>query len=428
MELGLIVSSDADKGECVAHQHSLNALVEGRRAAQGGQHVHFEDPRLHIRVDHDVKPVDFEAVHSVGRILLQVGHDVRLDRDQRLNDQVFELGEDVAEIVTLFVECLPQLLEVPLRTVRTRVVFVITPCSFLLVRILDKLAVFLVNREVGQVNILLGELAGVVAVFLSGEPYEAVVVDVGLQGAEARHEDVHSQIVLQPINEMRVGDVLAGEDTLTFVNLRVALDNLDSTATTCRDWLQDPEIARVLLSFRLKFLIVFRKQVAHGCKYKFGRVLNPESVHVAPQKVLPAELGRPREVVRLLILVQPLNVFCCDVACPLHVEICIDTFDHVEAGILASVDDCVVDVGRIRDLKRHKQVVHLVSFILANAVSRPIHVDIARVGEEGSGRSPSEDRFEEDDLIGVRLEHTVREAGLFTLDKNLVQRIVLDEI
>ena len=89
-------------------------------------------------------------------------------------------------------------------------------------------------------------------------------------------------------------------------------------------------------------------------------------------------------MIGLLILVQVLDVVGGDVASPLHVEVLVVAFDHVEAGVLAGVDHSVVDVSGVTDLEGHEEVLDLVSIVLTNTVSCPIEVDVAWVGEEGS--------------------------------------------
>ena len=49
-------------------------------------------------------------------------------------------------------------------------------------------------------------------------------------------------------------------------------------------------------------------------------ILASHSTHVTPEQIFTTELGRPREMVNLLILVQVLDVICIDVARPLQVE------------------------------------------------------------------------------------------------------------
>ena len=49
-------------------------------------------------------------------------------------------------------------------------------------------------------------------------------------------------------------------------------------------------------------------------------MLDLQAVDVTPQEIFASELGRPREVIGLLVLVQVLNIIRCDVTCPLEVE------------------------------------------------------------------------------------------------------------
>ena len=208
----------------------------------------------------------------------------------------------------------------------------------------------------------------------------------------------------------------------------MVLDNLDSSTATGSDWLQDPESCGFPLPFCLELVIVFGEQVAHGCDNEVYWVLDPEPVHVAPKEILPPELRRAWEVIRLLILVQPFDVGSCDVPGPLQVEVGIGPFDHIEACILARVDNGIVDVRRVRYPERHKQVVDLVPLVLTNAVTGPLLMDVARVGEEGGGRPASEDRFQEVRFLGMGLEDAIGEASFFAFDKDLVQWVVFDEV
>ena len=52
---------------------------------------------------------------------------------------------------------------------------------------------------------LLGQLVRVVAVFLSGEAHEAVVVNVNFQRVEAGDKNVDAQVVLQAVDQVGIG-------------------------------------------------------------------------------------------------------------------------------------------------------------------------------------------------------------------------------
>ena len=130
----------------------------------------------------------------------------------------------------------------------------------------------------------------------------------------------------------------------------------------------------------------------------------------------------------LLVLVQTFDIVRCNVARPLHIEVVVVTLYHVKARSFTSVDYSIVNVRGVWYLERHEQVLDLLSIVPANTVSRSLNVAVIRVGEKGGWRSIGENGLEEERLLGVGLEHTVGETGLFTLDKDLVQWIVLNEI
>lgn len=91
MELRFIIATKAYAGQSVTHEHCLNALIEWRGATQTGQDIDLKHPWLHVRVVHYVEAVDLEAIHAIRWVFLQVTHDVGLDRNQRLDNQVLGL-------------------------------------------------------------------------------------------------------------------------------------------------------------------------------------------------------------------------------------------------------------------------------------------------------------------------------------------------
>lgn len=227
---------------------------------------------------------------------------------------------------------------------------------------------------------------------------------------------------------MWVGDVFTGQYALSLVNLGVVLDNLYASATARRDGFEDPENAGVPFTLSLEKLIIFGEQVAHGRYQEVLRVLDPESVHVTPEQVLAAQLRATWEMVRLLVLVKALDVVAGDVARPLEVEVDIVAFDHIEASVFTRVHDGIVDVGRVRDFERHEQVLDLITIVLADTVSSPIEVHVARVREEGRRGPIRENRLEEVDVLGVWLKHAVRQTRFLSLDEHRVDRVLFDEL
>ena len=87
---------------------------------------------------------------------------------------------------------------------------------------------------------LFNELTGVICVLLSSKSHKPICIHVHFERVEARNEHVDAQIVLQPIDQVGVGDVSTGKYTLSLVNFRVVSDNLDSSSTASCDRFQDP--------------------------------------------------------------------------------------------------------------------------------------------------------------------------------------------
>ena len=137
-------------------------------------------------------------------------------------------------------------------------------------------------------------------------------------------------------------------------------------------------------------------------------MLDSETIHIAPEQVFAAELRRAWEVIRLLILVQSLDVIRRDIASPLYIEILVDTLYHVKPCILARIDHSVVNMGRVSDFERHEKVVDLLAIILANAVCCSFQMHIAWIREESRGRSIIENGLEEINFLSMWLKHAVR--------------------
>ena len=70
-----------------------------------------------------------------------------------------------------------------------------------------------------------------VSVLLSGEPGQSLLEEVDFQRVEAGHKRIDSQIVLEAVNQMRIGDVLRDNVAWLPFYFLLAADNFDSTAT-----------------------------------------------------------------------------------------------------------------------------------------------------------------------------------------------------
>ena len=111
-------------------------------------------------------------------------------------------------------------------------------------------------------DILFLELARIIRVLLSGEAHQAIVIHIDTQRVEARHQHVYPQIVLQSVDQMRVGYVLTGEHAFFLRDAGLAVDNLDTAATARRNRFQDPKLGRVAVSLSQKRVMFFLYQIA----------------------------------------------------------------------------------------------------------------------------------------------------------------------
>ena len=107
-------------------------------------------------------------------------------------------------------------------------------------------------------DVLFLELARISRVLLGSEAHQAIVIHIDTQRVEARHQHVDPQIVLQSVDQMRVGYILTGEHAFFLRDAGLAVDNLDTASTACCNRFQDPELGRVAVSLsqkRVMFLL-----------------------------------------------------------------------------------------------------------------------------------------------------------------------------
>jgi len=215
---------------------------------------------------------------------------------------------------------------------------------------------------------------------------------------------------------VRVRDVLGCQHAFLLRDALCAVIDLDASATTSSNRLEDPEGARITLTLSIEGLVLLMDEVADRCDYEVFGELGAHAAHVTPEQIFSAKLRGAREVVRLLILIEVLNVFRANVACPLQIEqVTVVGLEQVEACSLARVNHCIVDARRVRDAKRHEEVLYLFASIHSNAISDAFDPDVARVLEEGDRWSALKDRLEEGDLTCVRLKHAIRQATFIFL-------------
>mmetsp|Transcript_177787 Transcript_177787/g.570098 ORF Transcript_177787/g.570098 Transcript_177787/m.570098 type:complete len:305 (-) Transcript_177787:456-1370(-) len=96
--------SEAHEVEGVAHQRALDLQVQRRVRCQARTEVHLQKPRLQVLIDEDVEAVQLEAI-SVHQVFARPAGNRRLDREQRLHDEVVDaiphqvdVGADVPQV------------------------------------------------------------------------------------------------------------------------------------------------------------------------------------------------------------------------------------------------------------------------------------------------------------------------------------------
>ena len=103
----------------------------------------------------------------------------------------------------------------------------------------------------------LSQLVWVIVILLSCKADKTITVHIHFKGVEACDKYVDSQIILQPINKVWIGDILARKNAFSFVDFGVMLNNFYASATTSRHRLKDPKCTGLPLSLTLKEIIVF---------------------------------------------------------------------------------------------------------------------------------------------------------------------------
>ena len=126
-------------------------------------------------------------------------------------------------------------------------------------------------------------------------------------------------------------------------------------------------------------------------------------------------------MIRLLILVQVLDIVSRDIPRPLHVEqVRIVGFEHGEASCFTRVHHSVINMSRITNAERHEQVFYFLSSIHTNAICNSFDTHVRWILEKSYRRSAFENRFQESNLVRVWLENTIWQASLVFLQEFLV--------
>lgn len=82
----------------------------------------------------------------------------------------------------------------------------------------------------------------------------------------------------------------------------------------------------------------------------------------------------------------------------------------------------------VRNFKRHKQIFHLVSFVLSDAITFFLKLHVARVLEKSCWRSILKNRLQECRIDRMWLENTVRQAAALSSNKRMVEWVFLHKL
>ena len=103
-----------------------------------------------------------------------------------------------------------------------------------------------------------------VAIFFCCKSDQTLLVDVYTQGVEAGHTNVDSQVVLVPVDEMRVLDVFGDDEITPVVQSGVFVNDADTTPTRRRWGFDNPQPTAILIPVKLKPPEVLRQYICIG--------------------------------------------------------------------------------------------------------------------------------------------------------------------
>ena len=203
---------DAGHREQICDHVALDLDVERRVGVHGGRHVDLHEPGLEVGVDEHVEAEDFVAAVVVGHVLQEGSVEDVFPREDGLDDQVVDPGEELAGFLLADVEA-EEVLEGAEAPLAAEVLLV-------LLLALHELSVLLVYAVVGQVlELLVLAIVRVLVVGLSRKSAQPLVVDVEPQGVYAEDGDVDPEVELEVVDEERVGDVVADDQGGVFLQL-----------------------------------------------------------------------------------------------------------------------------------------------------------------------------------------------------------------
>mmetsp|Transcript_23553 Transcript_23553/g.53129 ORF Transcript_23553/g.53129 Transcript_23553/m.53129 type:complete len:334 (+) Transcript_23553:384-1385(+) len=198
--VALEVTLEVHHVEEVVEHVGLEVVVLPRVGRQARARVHLDEPWLEGVVNHDVVPVQLEAVSVVYHHLL--------DGEERPEDHHLHSPEELVHHLAAELPHHVQLQapDVPLAP---------GPGLVVLGGLLD--------RHVGQVHEVVGDVPRVRRVARVGEAGEPRAVEPHLQGREVGHQHVDSQVELLSADQVRVADVSLHDIGLGVVLLGLVL-------------------------------------------------------------------------------------------------------------------------------------------------------------------------------------------------------------
>jgi hypothetical protein len=81
LKLELIVPANPNQSQQITNHHRLYPFIKDTRRGQRRLDIHFQNPRLHILVDHHIEPVQFETVIAGGGVFHHILRDGWFYRD-----------------------------------------------------------------------------------------------------------------------------------------------------------------------------------------------------------------------------------------------------------------------------------------------------------------------------------------------------------
>jgi len=177
------------------------------------------------------------------------------------------------------------------------------------VLILHKVVVFLINRVVGEVHVLvvLVDLGGV---GLGGKASQSLLEDVGAHGLVAGDEHVDAQVELVPVYQQRISHISTYHARLVHIHIVYIVYNVNAFALGGVSGLHYPDVLlRVVL---LQLLVVgvevpefIRQDVCiwHEIEVLLS-IFFLHLDHVETKSIFPGNFIALRKVVNLLVLIQ----------------------------------------------------------------------------------------------------------------------------